>query len=97
MLTAERADEIQNSGVESILVEVDETPVRVLSNRFVDMSGYVTYNPRDYGVKELVHYEALMGFLEAYPEEEEQKEKLPSLPETSVKVSHNKPRCPHRA
>ena len=84
VLTAERADEIQNSGVESILVEVDETPVRVLSNRFVDMSGYVTYNPRDYGVKELVHYEALMGFLEAYPEEEEQKEKLPSYIRTLI-------------
>ena len=84
VLTAERADEIQNSGVESILVDVDGTPVRVLSNRFVDMSGYVTYNPRDYGVKELVHYEALMGFLEAFPEEEEQKEKLPSYIRTLV-------------
>ncbi|MBQ6074778.1 MAG: DNA-directed RNA polymerase subunit beta [Lachnospiraceae bacterium] len=77
VLTADLADAIQNSGVEAIMVDADGTPVKVLSNRFVDMKQYVTYEPRDYGVRELVHYPDMMRFLETYPDEEEQKEKLP--------------------
>ena len=76
VLNAARCDEIQNSGVESVVVDIEGTPVKVLTNRTVDMAGYVSYDPKEYGVKELVYYPALMAFLEAYPEEEEQKEML---------------------
>ena len=76
VLTAALADEIQNTGVASITLDIDGQEVKVLSNRTVDMAGYVSYDPKEYGIRELVYYPALVAFLEAYPDEEEQKEML---------------------
>ncbi len=75
-LTAELCDTIQNSGAAYIIVEIDGQPVKVLTNRTVDMSKFVSYDPAEYGIRELVYYPALVAFLEAYPDEEEQKQML---------------------
>ena len=76
VLTPELCDEIQNAGIAYVVLDIDGELVKVLTNRTVDMSKYVTYDPKEYGVRELVYYPALMAFLEAYPDEEEQKQML---------------------
>ena len=76
VLTAELCDEIQNAGIAYVMLDIDGELVKVLTNRAVDMSKYVSYDPAEYGVHELVYYPALMAFLEAYPDEGEQKEML---------------------
>ena len=76
VLTPELCDEIQNAGIAYVMLDMDGELVKVLTNRTVDMSSYVSYDPKEYGINELVYYPALMAFLEAYPEEEEQKQML---------------------
>ena len=76
VLTPELCDEIQNAGIAYVVLDIDGELVKVLTNRTVDMSKYVTYDPKEFGVRELVYYPALMAFLEAYPDEEEQKQML---------------------
>ena len=76
VLTPELCDEIQNAGIAYVMLDMDGELVKVLTNRTVDMSSYVSYDPKEYGINELVYYPALMSFLEAYPEEEEQKQML---------------------
>ena len=76
MLTPELCDEIQNAGIAYVVLDIDGELVKVLTNRTVDMSKYVSYDPKEFGVRELVYYPALMAFLEAYPDEEEQKAML---------------------
>ena len=73
VLTPELCDEIQNAGIAYVVLDIDGEIVKVLTNRTVDMSKYVSYDPKEFGVRELVYYPALMAFLEAYPDEEEQK------------------------
>ena len=76
VLTPELCDEIQNAGIAYVVLDIDGELVKVLTNRTVEMSKYVTYDPKEFGVHELVYYPALMAFLEAYPDEEEQKQML---------------------
>ena len=76
VLTPELCDEIQNAGIAYVVLDIDGELVKVLTNRTVDMSKYVSYDPKEFGVRELVYYPALMAFLEAYPDEEEQKAML---------------------
>ncbi len=76
VLTPELCDEIQNAGIAYVVLDIDGELVKVLTNRTVDMSKYVSYDPKEFGVRELVYYPALMAFLEAYPDEAEQKAML---------------------
>ncbi|MBR5981663.1 MAG: DNA-directed RNA polymerase subunit beta, partial [Firmicutes bacterium] len=76
VLTAELCDKIQNAGIAYVVLDIDGELVKVLTNRTVDMKEYVSYDPKEFGVRELVYYPALMAFLEAYPDEEEQKQML---------------------
>ncbi len=67
-VTRELADEIQNSAVESVLIQTDKKNVKVLSSMMVDINHYIEFpkgeSARDYGVTELVYYPALEKLME---------------------------------
>ena len=74
IVTEELADELQNSGILYVVVEgEDGTPVKVISNRMVDMSQYVTFDTEALGVKELVSFDVLIELLSEYRDEKELK------------------------
>jgi len=80
-ITTEIADQIQNAGVFSILVQAEEHNVKVLSNLMVDIAAHVPFKMTDelrekLGITESVYYPALMELLETYKDEEELKDQI---------------------
>ncbi|MCI8513580.1 MAG: DNA-directed RNA polymerase subunit beta [Lachnospiraceae bacterium] len=73
-VTKTMAVEIQDAAVPYVYVEGEDRKVKVLSNMMVDMSKYVSFNPKEAGVTENVFYPVLQGILEEYSDEEERKE-----------------------
>ncbi|MCH5342841.1 MAG: DNA-directed RNA polymerase subunit beta [Acetatifactor sp.] len=65
-VTAELADEIQNSAVPFVYIQTEERNVKVLSNMMVDLSHYVECNPRDFGIHEKVYYPVLSQILDEF-------------------------------
>ena len=65
-ITAELADNIQNSAVPGVLVQTEEKNVRILSNMMVDLAHYVDCNPRDFGINESVYWPVLSQILEDF-------------------------------
>ncbi len=69
-LNKELCDRIQDTGVVSVTVKgrpdaeyAEGRDVKVLSNRMVQLSSYVDFDPREIGVHELVYYPVLMDLL----------------------------------
>ena len=71
VVTAEIADEIQNAAIPSVTVVTPEKNVKILSNMMVSLKNYVSCDPRELGVKELVYYPVLAQILEEYAGDEE--------------------------
>jgi DNA-directed RNA polymerase subunit beta len=69
-LTRERADEVQNSGVNEVYIQVENRAVRVFSNGMVDLANYVDFDPAELGIKEKVRLIILNQLLENYSGEE---------------------------
>ncbi len=69
-VTVETALAIQNAAVESVVVQVEDRNVKVLSNLAVDLSEYVDFNPEEIGIHESVYYPVLAEILEEYTGEE---------------------------
>ncbi len=75
-VTRDLADQIQNAGVPSVMIQTEERNIKVLSNMMVDISNYVDFDARELGVKELVYYPVLAQLLEENETEEELKEAI---------------------
>ncbi len=65
------ADKIQNSAVPFVWIEGPTRKQKVLSNLMVDLSAYVSFEPKDAGITELVFYPELEKLLEEYGQDEE--------------------------
>ena len=63
-LTKEQAIAIQNAAVPYVWIQTEERTEKVLSNLMVDLGEYVTFDPEEVGVTELVFYPVLKGILE---------------------------------
>ena len=63
-ITMEIADTIQDSAVESVMIQGEERNIKVLSNMMVDLSHYVDCNPKDFGIKDRVFYPVLRQILD---------------------------------
>ena len=78
VVTREKADEIQNAAVESVLIATEERAVRVLSSMMVDIRSFIEFgegeSPEDLGITELVYYPALREILDANTDPEQIKE-----------------------
>ena len=77
-VTKEQAVAIQNAAVPYVWIQTEERTVKVLSNMMVDLGAYVTFDPEEAGVTELVFYPVLEGILERAGEmsEEELKDEI---------------------
>ena len=71
-VTAEMADAIQNAAVASVLIQVEEKNVKVLSNMMVDINEWIDCDAEELGVTELVYFPVLQKILEEYSDKPEE-------------------------
>ena len=70
-LDKESAMKVQNSAVPFVWVEGINRKQKVLSNMTVELGAYVSFDPEEVGVSELVYYPALAPILEKAGDDEE--------------------------
>ena len=70
-LDKESAMKVQNSAVPFVWVEGINRKQKVLSNMMVELGAYVSFDPEEDGVSELVYYPALAPILEKAGDDEE--------------------------
>ena len=77
-ITVALANAIQNTGIEAIYVQVAniDNPVKIITNRTVELNHFVNVDPIELGIKDTVYYPVLEEILEEYTEIEEIKEQI---------------------
>ncbi len=63
VITKEKAIDIQNEGVNEVLILHEGKELKVIGNRTVDMAAYVTFDPEDIGIFERVQYDVLVELI----------------------------------
>ncbi|MGV8906135.1 MAG: DNA-directed RNA polymerase subunit beta [Acetobacterium sp.] len=77
IISIDVAIEIQNSGINSVDVQVEETKVRVIGNGFVDINKQdIPFDISDLNIKEFVCFDVLKDILESDMTDEEKKKNL---------------------
>ena len=71
-ITTDQAIAIQNAAIPYVWIQTEERVEKVLSNLMVDLSAYVTFNPEEVGITELVYYPVLKEILEKAGDDEEE-------------------------
>ena len=74
VLTRERAFELENLGIISVMISDGEKAVRVFSNGMVNMARFVPFDPEELGIKEKVRYIILKKLIDEYSDTEELRE-----------------------
>ena len=75
-ISRKMAEQIQNVGINSVDVLVDDRVIRVIGNHFVDLKKHVNFDPEELNIRELVHYPTLKEILDVYSDEEEIKDAI---------------------
>ncbi|HSN57903.1 MAG TPA: DNA-directed RNA polymerase subunit beta [Clostridiaceae bacterium] len=75
-ISREKALEIQNCGINSVDIQVEDRVVRVIGNNFVDMKKIIDFNIDELNIRELVHYPTLKEILDNYTDQDEIKEQI---------------------
>ena len=72
-ITVALANRIQNTGIEAVHVQVQgvNRPIKVLSNRTVDITQFLDIDPNEYEIKDLVYYPVLEEILEEHQDIED--------------------------
>ncbi|OON98165.1 MAG: DNA-directed RNA polymerase subunit beta [Epulopiscium sp. Nele67-Bin005] len=71
-ITVALADQIQNTGVAYVLIDMSdidrtmERAVKVLTNQTVDITHFIDIDPAELGIKDTVYYPVLVDILEKY-------------------------------
>ena len=60
----EKAEAVQNAGINQVDLDVDGKKVRVIGNGMVDINGYIDFDSVDIGITEKVRYSELLSILE---------------------------------
>ncbi len=76
IIEREKAQEIQNAGINSVYLSVEGKRVRVLGNGTVDLKNFVDFDISDLGITEKVRYETLKKLMEENPSEADLKKAL---------------------
>ena len=76
IITREVADKIQNSGINSVDIIYNDTVIRVVGNKRVDLTCYVDCDPKDFGINGLVYYPLLQEILKENKTKEAQLEAI---------------------
>lgn len=66
ILTEEKAKLIEKQGVDSVYIEVEGEPVKVISNSMVNIKDFVSFDVEKYGIKEKVRYDVLKALMEQF-------------------------------
>lgn len=69
-IDAQKALEIENSGVMSVFVNVDGKIVKIVSNGMVDINNFIGFDCKKYGINEKVSYRVLSEILEKCGDDE---------------------------
>ena len=69
-ISRDKAHELSDRGVNRAVIDMDGKRVVVFSNGMVDMSKFVSFDPKEYGIKEKVVFSVLREMLETMSEEE---------------------------
>ena len=73
----DKAEEIQNSGVNQVLLALDEDKTaKVLGNNFVDAKYHLDFDLEELGINEHVHYPTLKEIMDQHPDTQDLKEAL---------------------
>jgi len=64
IISRAKAHELSDLGVSEAVVKIGDQNVKVFSNRMVDMSRFVDFDPKQYGIKERVCFSVLKEMLE---------------------------------
>ena len=75
-VSLELADEIQDTGVSHVWVQVEDRRVRILSNQVVDIEKHVDIDAKEFGIKERVCYIVLQELMETFKDPEELKKEI---------------------
>lgn len=76
-ITREKAEMIQNAGVNQVEILLDdEKVVKIVGNHFVDAKHYLSFDPQEVGINEKVYYPVLKEILDQGLSERELKEVL---------------------
>ena len=76
-ISLDKAKEIQHSGINQVLIEIDEEKVaKVVGNNFVDAKYHLDFDLEELGINEYVHYPTLKEIMDEYSDEKELKEAL---------------------
>ncbi len=72
----EMAEDIQNAGINSVDILVEDRVIKVIGNYFVDLSKQVSFDISDLNIKEAVHYPTLREILDNLEDEATIKEEI---------------------
>ena len=72
----EKAVQIQQCGINSVDIEIEDTTLRVIGNNFVNINNFIDFNIDDLNIKESVYYPALKQILDNYSSEESIREQI---------------------
>jgi len=72
LISEEKALEIENAGVMNAFVDVEGREVKIVSNGMVDISKYIDFDCKPFGINEKVSYRVLAELLENYGDDEEE-------------------------
>lgn len=75
-ISREMAENIQNAGINSVDILIEDKVIRVIGNHFVDLSKHVSFDISELNIKELVHYPTLKEILDNFSDEESIKEEI---------------------
>ena len=75
-ISREVALEIQDCGINSVDILVEDKVVRVIGNHFVNINKHVNFDAEELGIKELVHYPTLREILDEHSDDNEIKEQI---------------------
>ena len=85
VITREKAHEISDAGVNSAVLDLDGKPLKIFSNGMVNMSHFVSFDPKEHGIREKVCYKALKEMLDTMSEAE----MIEALPDWKDKLIPN--------
>ncbi|MBR4538150.1 MAG: DNA-directed RNA polymerase subunit beta, partial [Clostridia bacterium] len=70
VISREKAIEIQNSGVNVVLLQCEQVVHKVIGNNFADAKGFLPFDPKEAGILEMVHLPTLLKIIsETAPED----------------------------
>jgi len=70
IISREMAKDIQNAGINVVLLQCENVVHKVLGNNFADAAGFLPFDPKSAGILEMVHLPTLMSLIDGVAEED---------------------------